>query len=127
MLAEIENRFSEKIKELHSDGGKEYDNDRVAAYLKEKGIKFTVNAPYTPEHNGVSEHDNRIIVEAARSMLYSNPDLPKFLWAEAMNTAVYVINRTGPTRHGGKTPYELWHGRAPNIANLKVFGTVMSG
>lgn len=120
---EIENRFSERIKELHSDGGGEYDNDRVISYLGSKGIKFSMNPPYTPEHNGVAERDNRIIVEAARSMLYSNPVLPKFLWAEAMNTAVYVINRTGPTKQGVKTPYELWHGAAPDIGNLKVFGT----
>lgn len=120
---EIENSFSERIKELHSDGGKEYDNRQISEYLAGKGIKFTINAPFTPEQNGVVERENRIIVEAARSMIYSNPDLPKFLWAEAMITAVYVINRTGPTKHGGKTPYELWHGKAPDISNLKVFGT----
>lgn len=79
----------------------------MAMYLREKGIKFTVNAPYTPEHNGLVERDNRVIVEAARSMLYSNSNLPKFLWAKSMNTAVYVINRTGLTRRGNKTPYEL--------------------
>lgn len=40
-----------------------------------------------------------------------------------MNTAVFVINRTGPTKEGSKTPYELWYGKAANIDNLKVFGT----
>lgn len=78
VCAEIENRFSERIRELHSDGGKEYDNDRIAKYLGEMGIKFTINALYTPEQNGVAERDNRIIVEANRSMLYSSPNLPKF-------------------------------------------------
>ena len=56
-------------------------------------------------------------------MIHSNPNLPSFLWAEAMNTAVYVINRTGPTRIGNKTPYELWHGKESNIDHLKIFGT----
>jgi hypothetical protein len=62
-------------------------------------------------------------MEAARSMIYSNPDIPQFLWAEAVNMAVYVINRTGPTRVDGKTPYELWFDKKPKIDNLKVFGT----
>ena len=123
VCAEIENRFPDRLKELHTDGGKEYDNRQVAEFLNSKGIKFTINAPYTPEHNGIAERDNRIIVEAARSMLYANPNLPKILWAEAMNTAVYILNRTGPTRQGNKTPYELWYGKSPEIGNLKVFGT----
>lgn len=92
-------------------------------FLNKKGIKHTVNVPYTPEQNGVSERENRTILEAARSMLHSNSDLPTFLWAEAMNTAVHVINRTGPTRNGNKTPFELWFNKVPNIDNLKVFGT----
>lgn len=120
---EIQNQFGENLKEVHSDGGKEYVNKSVEQFLNSKGIKHTVNVAYTPQQNGVAERDNRIIVEAARSMIYSNSDLPLFLWAEAMNTAAYVINRTGPTKHPGKTPYELWHGKAANVDNLKVFGT----
>ena len=68
----------------------------------------------------------RIIVEAGRSMLHSRSNIPLFLWAEAMNTAVYVINITGPTRHDNKTPYELWFGKQANIDNLKVFYTKCS-
>lgn len=46
-------------------------------------------------------------------MIYSHPNLwvgklsPLFLWAEDMNTAVHVINRTGPTKHKHTTLYEL--------------------
>ena len=121
--AEIENQFEENIKEFHSDGGKEFKNKYVESFLSSKGIRHTVNVPYTPEQNGVAERENRIIVEAARSMLYSKSDLPLFLWAEAMNTAVHVINRTGPTKQAGKTPYELWYGKSTSIENFKVFGT----
>ena len=56
-------------------------------------------------------------------MLYSKSDLPLFLWAEAMNTAVHVINRTGPTKQAGKTTYELWYGKSTSIENFKVFST----
>ena len=120
---EIENQFGENVKEIHSDGGKEYLNKNVKSVLNSKGIKHSLNIAYTPQQNGIAERDNRIIVEAARSMIYSKSELPLFLWAEAMNTAVCVINRTGPTKQLGKTPYELWYGKTANIDNLKIFGT----
>lgn len=121
---EVENQFGRNIKEIHRDGGKEYDNQWVKRFLNERGIKVTVNTPYTPEQNGVAERENRIIVEAARSMLHANANLPKYLWAEAINMAVFVINRTAPTRHDNKkSPYELWYNKEPNVDKLKIFGT----
>lgn len=49
--------------------------------------------------------------------------LPK-LWAEAVQTAVYVLNRTGKSNQTGKTPYETWTNKHYDINNLKEFGTV---
>jgi hypothetical protein len=120
---EVKTRFDKDIVELRTDGGKEYAGKEIADFLNNRGIKHSITAPYTPEQNGSSERENRTIMEAARSMIYSNPDIPQFLWAEAVNMAVYVINRTGPTRVDGKTPYELWFDKKPKIDNLKVFGT----
>lgn len=54
----IENQFGENIKELHTNGGKEYKNANVKSFLKSKGIKFSVSVPYTPQQNGVSEREN---------------------------------------------------------------------
>ena len=56
-------------------------------------------------------------------MIYLKPNLPLFLWAEAMNTAVHVINRTGPTKQSNITPYKIWYGKPPNVEDLKIFGT----
>ncbi|KRX34433.1 Retrovirus-related Pol polyprotein from transposon TNT 1-94 [Trichinella murrelli] len=79
--------------------------------------------PYTPEQNGVAERENRILVETGRSMLHSK-DLPLSLWAEAVNTACHVLNRTGPTTVKGKSPMELWFKRDPvSIDHFHVFGT----
>ena len=48
----------------------------------------------------------------------------KNLWAEAINTAVFVINHTGTSRIKGKTPSELWWNRPMyDISNLRVFGS----
>ncbi|UYV77084.1 hypothetical protein LAZ67_14003178 [Cordylochernes scorpioides] len=43
--------------------------------------------------------------------------------AEAVNTATYVLNRTGPTQIEGKTPYELWFDKKPAVDHLRIFGT----
>ncbi|KMQ88959.1 putative retrotransposon, partial [Lasius niger] len=46
------------------------------------------------------------------------------LWAEAVNTAVYTLNRTGLSRTGGsKTPFELWTGKKPNLSHMRIFGS----
>jgi len=45
--------------------------------------------------------------------------------AEAVNTAVYTINRIGNTGQDGKTNYELWFNKTPTpgINHLKIFGS----
>jgi len=57
-------------------------------------------------------------------MLEDN-NTPKFLWAEAAKTAVYLLNRS-PASFINKTPYEAWHGHKPNISHSKVFGCAIS-
>ncbi|KAH9671985.1 Integrase catalytic domain-containing protein [Citrus sinensis] len=57
----------------------------------------------------------------ARTMLNKNA-LPKYFWAEAVNTACYVLNRVLIRPNLNKTPYELWKDRKPNIGYFKVFG-----
>ena len=48
--------------------------------------------------------------------------LPKYFWAEAINTAYYVLNRVLIRPHLNKIPYELWKDRKLNIGYFKVFG-----
>ena len=110
------------IKELLTDGGKEFVNKKVLDVTTKYGIHHRVTMPYTPQQNGSSERENRTIVEAARSMIYAK-DLPLNFWAEAVNTAVYILNRTGPTAFEGKSPFELWFNRKPAINHLRIFGT----
>ncbi|GJR18884.1 retrovirus-related pol polyprotein from transposon TNT 1-94 [Tanacetum coccineum] len=48
--------------------------------------------------------------------------LPTVFWAEAVNTACYVLNRVLVTKPHNKTPYELIIGRAPSISFMRPFG-----
>ena len=56
----------------------------------------------------------------ARTMLNEN-SLPKYFWAETVNTACYVLNQELIRPNLNKTPYELWKDRKPNIGYFKVF------
>ena len=110
------------VKLLLTDNGTEYCNARVSELLRQYGIVHCTSMPYCPEQNGSAETENRTLIECARTMIHAK-DLPTKLWAEAVNTAAYVINRTGPTPSVGKTPYELFYGRRASINHIRVFGT----
>ena len=117
-----ENHSGSKIQRFRCDNGRaEYDNSVFKDILRQNGISYEPSAPYTQNQNGVSERMNRTILEKARSMLME-ARLPESFWAEAVNTAVYLHNRS-PTRSlEGKTPYEAWNGTKPDLSNLRVFG-----
>ena len=117
----IENKFGRKMKTLRSDNGREFCNTEMYEYLEECGIQRETTAPYNPEQNGKAECDNRTVVESARTMIIAK-NLSLSLWAEAVNCAVYVLNRTVWTS-GAVTPYEAWTGKAPNLKHLRIFGS----
>lgn len=110
------------VKEFLSDNGGEFDNENVRRILSEAGIRQRLTMPYTPQQNGVSERENRTLVEAARTMMHSHQELPVATWAELINTVTYILNRTGPTLENGKSPFELWFKKKPSIKHLKVIG-----
>lgn len=78
-----------------------------------------MSAPRTPQQNGIVERRNQTIVEAAKTMLIQG-DAPKMFWREAVNTAVYTLNRVLVKKGNDKTPYELWYGHSPNASYFKV-------
>ncbi|GJS39746.1 putative ribonuclease H-like domain-containing protein [Tanacetum coccineum] len=87
----------------------------------ENQLNHKVKVIRTPQQNGVAERKNRTLIEAARTML-ADSLLPTVFWAEAVNTACYVLNRVLVTKPHNKTPYELIIGRAPSISFMRPFG-----
>jgi hypothetical protein len=61
--------------------------------------------PYTPQQNGVCVRKNKTIMEMARCLLLEKKML-NILWAEAVNTSVYLLNRLPTRALEDKTPYE---------------------
>ncbi|KAI0498664.1 hypothetical protein KFK09_019554 [Dendrobium nobile] len=117
----IQRKLGCEISTIHSDHGGEFQNDRFESFCQEIGIEHNFSAPRTPQQNGIAERKNRTLVEAARAML-AEYTLPRYFWAEAVNTACYVLNRVNIRSKLNKTPYELLKGRTPNLSHLHVFG-----
>jgi hypothetical protein len=121
--AHAETQSGCSIKRLRSDNGGEYASSAAQDFYKQHGIQWEPTAPYSPQQNGVSERLNRTIMERVRCMLYDT-NLSKKLWQEAARTVVYLKNRS-PASSIAKdtTPYELWHGKRPNLEHIRTFGS----
>lgn len=117
----VEIQTSRKIKCVRSDNGLEYCNKDFKNFLKQSGIIHQTTNPYTPEQNGVAERMNRRIVEMAKCMIFE-ADFSYKLWAEAVNLAVYIINRSYTSALKLTTPEEAWTGVKPDLSQLKIFG-----
>ena len=67
------------------------------------------------------ERKNRSLEELARTMLIET-SLPKYFWADAVNTTSYVLHYVLIRPILKKTPYELFKRRRTTLNHLKVFG-----
>ena len=119
----VENESGCNIMTLRTDNGGEFCSSDFANFCDIHGIKRQLTTPYTPQQNNVVERRNRTVVEMARSML-QHRSVPNKFWAEAVFTAVYLLNRSPTQVIKGKTPEEAWSCRKPKINHLKVFGSV---
>ena len=73
-------------------------------FCKHHGIVQQFTVPHTPQQNGVAERKNRTLVECTRSMRQGK-GLSNGFWAEAINTAVYLKNRSPSKCLSFKTPF----------------------
>jgi transposase InsO family protein len=128
--AEVENQHDIKIKVVRSDRGGEYYGRHTpygqvpgpfARFLLENGIVAQYSTPGEPQQNGVAKRRNRTLMDMVRSMM-SYSTLPLGLWMEALKTTIHILNRI-PSKSVPKTPYELWTGRVPSLAHLRVWGS----
>ena len=63
------------------------------------------------------------IAEVGQAIL-NEKNMPDYFWAEAVATAVYIMNRTPTAAVHGMTPEEKYIGRKPDISHIKVFGCI---
>lgn len=123
----LEGEFKDKkitIRWYHCDGAGELIYQPLKELLAKHGcVKFTYNAPDTPEQNAKSERRFRTAGEMSLSMLLRS-GLPAAFWLFAYNCAVHILNRM-PTKsrdRGWITPHEYINNEVPHLGYFRVWG-----
>jgi transposase InsO family protein len=111
------------LKALRSDNGGEYLSTQFKDYLFSHGITHHLSVPYLPSQNVVAERLNLTLVDMMRS-IHNHSGLPKYMWYDALQMAIYVKNRVPKAALQGRLPYYCWFKRMPELSTLRVFGSV---
>jgi hypothetical protein len=117
-------QYCKGIKVLRSDRGGEYLSGAFDKHLAAAGTARKLTTHDTPQHNGVAERLNRMLLERLRALTYKS-GLPKTLWGEVLRHATWLKNRTATRTLDGKTPYEALFGHPPNLSNLQLWGSIV--
>jgi hypothetical protein len=125
--ARVERETGKRVRTLRTDNGGEYTSNTFKTYLRTLGIRAETTIPHTPQQNGKAERGNRTIEEKITCLLQDANGIDESergrYWAEALNTATYLINRLPTSTNDGKTPYEAYHGSKPPLHHLRTFGS----
>jgi hypothetical protein len=90
---------------LQSDCRGEYTRKVFTRFLQEQGTEQQLMTHNMPEHNGVAELLNHCLLEHVCTMLHQS-GLPKMLWGEALNHAVWLKNHSSMQVIRNTTPFE---------------------
>jgi transposase InsO family protein len=85
-------------------------NQGFSTLCKQNGIQQQPGEPYAPQMNGCAERSWLTVVSVVRTLLEES-GLRRDLWAEAMTTAVYLLNRLPTSPLGGDTPWHAFFGK----------------
>ncbi|GJS14748.1 retrovirus-related pol polyprotein from transposon TNT 1-94 [Tanacetum coccineum] len=122
-IVKTQRALNATVRFVRTDNGTEFVNKTLDGWFESVGISHETSVPRSPQQNGVVERRNRTLMEAARTMLIF-AKAPLFLWAEAVATACYTLNRSLVHTLHGKTYYELLKGKKPNLQYFRVFGSL---
>lgn len=127
VIKSIRTQTGKRIKRLHSDLGSEFENNKLKAYCKDRGIEYHPAPTGEKEMNGLAEGSVRLAKEAITTMINharknSRNRMEQMLWPHALRHYVFVKNRSHISKKTGKTQYELQYGKKPSVENVGVFG-----
>ncbi|KAM3266654.1 hypothetical protein P3L10_003649 [Capsicum annuum] len=105
-IKKMEKKLGTSLVSIRADHGTEFENEKFLDFYSSKEIDHNFLSPRTPQQNGVVERKNRTLKDMARTMMLAT-NVAKNLWAEAMSTTTYIINRCMIRPMLEKTPYEF--------------------
>lgn len=120
-LAQVERETGKKLKKLRTDGGKEFTAGQFLHELEREGVILETTAPYDHHQAGAIERTHLTIFNRTRAILKAN-NLPKHLWGEISTAVSYLKNLSPTSALNGRTPYEAYKGRLPDLRRLRALG-----
>lgn len=115
----VQNTFSKNIIAVQTDWGGEFRP--FSSLLLKIGISHRITCPYSHAQNGSIERRHRHIVETGLSLLAQSSAPSKF-WAEAFQTATFLINRMPTPILRNISPFQALFNKKPNYNFLRIFG-----
>lgn len=116
----VKNQYGKPVKIYRSDNERTLGGE-FQHLISIEGILHETPPRGHPMQNGPAERSGGVIIRKARSLLI-NARLPLDLWPLAFKAAMFLLNRSPIRALNWKTPYEILHGKQPNLANLYTFG-----
>ena len=108
------------IKATCMEGARELSVGDTGDYLRSRGVEVT--APYAHSQKGKAERYVRTLEDGAQVLL-ADSGLPASFWGDAVPTVQYIRNRApSSSLPDGRTPFETFHGRKPDLSHLRVWG-----
>jgi hypothetical protein len=117
----VERETGKTIGHFNIDNG-ELKSIEFAEFCASKGIKPRWTFPSTSAQNGHVERVHYTLFNSARTMR-AYAGLPPNRWDEFILTANYLCMRVPTKSLNNKTPYEVYHGDKPDLANLREIGS----
>jgi hypothetical protein len=97
--------------------------NNFTSYYTTEDIQMQHTVPYTPQQNGVAKRKNRTLKEMANCMIQSKGLSLKY-WAEEINCANYIVNRTPTKALKNIRLEEDWTKIKPDVSHFHVFGSI---
>jgi hypothetical protein len=106
---------------FHSDRGGKYTSNDLKVFHQQNGIEQRLTTHDTPQHNGIAKSLNQHLLERVHALLHHS-GLPKSLWGEALQHAVWLKNQTSTCMLGATTPFKHLFRHKPNLAGIPEWG-----
>ncbi len=117
-----EAKSGKKVLKVQFDGAKEFSKGKLSAYFTENRIVHQTTTPYTHQQNGKIECFICTIEDDTQTLLADANLLMSFIY-NMIRTSSY-LRQCLPTLTlpPGITPYEVMHGKKPDLSHLRVWG-----
>ena len=103
------------------DNRTKYLNRRLKNFCRLEGIDLQNTTPFSPHKTDVAALRIRTLKSMASCMIKAK-SLDPSLEVEAISSATHILNWSPHPALDGKTPFEAWCGRKPNVTHFRVFG-----